>query len=210
MSARVDQRTLVLLRHAKAERAPGKADHDRELTPRGRRDARAVGQWLRDAADTGLLPSGALDLVLCSTSERTSQTLDAVREGGGSVKETLFDERIYDAGADGLLGLLRDVPDSVGTVLMIGHAPGIPGLATALLQDRGGSADRADRDDPDGDDPDGEDPDGGDPDVASTDAAERVSHGFPTCGLAVLELRDRWASLAPETASLRAFVVPRG
>ncbi len=192
MSARVDQRTLVLLRHAKAERAPGKADHDRELTPRGRRDARAVGQWLRDAADTGLLPSGALDLVLCSTSERTSQTLDAVREGGGSVVKTHFDERIYDAGADGLLGLLRGVPDSVSTVLMIGHAPGIPALATALLRDRGGSTDRAD------------------PDVASPDAAERVSQGFPTCGLAVLELRERWASLAPETAHLRAFVVPRG
>lgn len=197
MSARVDQRTLVLLRHAKAEQVRGKADHDRELTPRGRRDARAVGQWLRDAADTGLLPSGALDLVLCSTSERTSQTLDAVREGGGSVRETLFDERIYEAGADGLLGVLRDVPDSVSTVLMIGHAPGIPALATALRRGRDRSTE-------------GVDPDEADIDEAGTETAKRVSQGFPTCGLAVLELRDRWASLAPETAYLRAFVVPRG
>src|SRR5665647_1584015 len=36
------ERTLLLLRHAKAEQAPGKPDHERKLAPRGRKDARAV------------------------------------------------------------------------------------------------------------------------------------------------------------------------
>src|SRR5665811_2327735 len=152
------ERTLLLLRHAKAEQAPGKPDHDRKLAPRGRKDARAVGEWLRDAAHAGGLPSSVVDLTLCSTSERTRQTLDAVCAGGASIKEARFDTRIYDGSAASLMDVLREVPDSVSTVLMIGHAPGIPVLATALARDGDGS----------------------------TDAAERLSQGFPTCALAVL------------------------
>ncbi len=177
MTRSTSERTLILLRHAKAEQVQGKVDHDRELAPRGRRDARAVGQWLSDPSH-----AVALDLVLCSTSERTRQTLDGVCAGGAFVKDRRFDERIYDASAAGLLDVLREVPDSVSNVLLIGHGPGIPVLATALSQDGAGSA----------------------------DAIDRMSQGFPTSGLAVLGFEGRWAALAPETAQLRDFVVPRG
>src|SRR5665647_1076830 len=175
-------RTLLLLRHAKAEHVPGKSDHDRKLARRGRKDARAVGEWLREAAQAGGLPSSVFDLALCSTSERTRQSLDAACAGGAGVKDARFDERIYHASAASLIDVLREVSDSVNTVLLIGHAPGIPVLATALAQDGAGS----------------------------TDAAERLSQGFPTCGLAVLGFEGRWAELAPGTAYLQAFVVPRG
>ena len=183
MTTPTSERTLILLRHAKAEQVQGKVDHDRELAPRGLRDARAVGQWLRGGKWLSH-PSQAvvLDLVLCSTSERTRQTLDAACAGAAFVKDRRFDERLYDASAAGLLGVLREVPDSVSNVLMIGHGPGIPVLATALSQDGAGSA----------------------------DAIDRMSQGFPTSGLAVLGFEGRWAALAPETAQLRDFVVPRG
>jgi phosphohistidine phosphatase len=133
--------------------------------------------WLSD-------PSHAVlhELALCSTSERTRQTLDGIRAGGASAGDTRFDERIYDASAAGLLELLREVPDSVSAVLMIGHAPGIPVLATSLARN----------------------------DSGSTDVLDRLSRGFPTSGLAVLEFDGHWAELAPETAHLRDFVVPRG
>jgi phosphohistidine phosphatase len=168
--------TLLLLRHAKAEHVQGKPDHDRGLAPRGRRDARAVGVWISDPARAAVL-----DLVLCSTSERTRQTLDGVLAGGACAKDTRFDERIYDASAAGLLDVLREVPDAVNALLMIGHAPGIPVLATALAHD----------------------------DSGSTDVIDRLSLGFPTSALAVLEFEGRWATLAPETAYLRDFVVPQ-
>lgn len=192
MGSLTSQRTLLLLRHAKAEQGPGMLDHDRELTPRGRKDARAVGEWLRDAGQIGseatlapqsaVLPSGAIDLVLCSTSRRTRQTLDEVRAGGVSVKETRFDERIYTAGATGLLDVLLEVPDAVKTVLMIGHGPGVPMLAAALARE----------------------------DDTSADASERLAESFPTAGTAVFGLEAGWSSLAPDTAYLREFVVPRG
>ena len=171
------ERTLLLLRHAKARHQEATPDHDRELASRGRDDSRAVGQWLSD-------PSRALapDLVICSTSERTRQTLVGLLAGGVSVGEVLFDERVYDAGATSLLDVLLAVPDSVMTVLMIGHAPGIPMLASGLALNAAGS----------------------------NDALERLSKGFPTSGLAILGLEGGWAGLSPETAYLREFVVPRG
>jgi phosphohistidine phosphatase len=173
----MNARTLILDRHAKAEHVRGKPDHDRELTPRGGRDARALGQWLSD-------PSRAfvLDLVLCSTSQRTRQTLEAVQAGGATVKEVCFDARIYDASAAQLLDVVREVPDSVNTLLIVGHAPGIPVLATALALD----------------------------DDRSTDVVERISRAFPTSAVAILTFEGRWAELAPESAYLQDFVVPRG
>jgi len=171
------ERTLLLLRHAKAQSTQGTPDHDRELAPRGRADARAVGQWLSD-------PSRALapDLVICSTSERTRQTLEGLLASGASLREMLFDQRVYDAAAASLLDVLLEVPDSVSTVLMIGHAPGIPMLASMLALDGTGS----------------------------TEALERLSGGFPTSGLAILGFEGGWGALAPEKAHLREFVVPRG
>jgi phosphohistidine phosphatase len=171
------ERTLTLVRHAKAEHVQGKPDPDRELAPRGRRDAHAIGAWLSD-------PSHAVvhDLVLCSTSERTRQTLDGINTGGASARDTRFDERIYDASAASLLEVLREVPDTVSAVLMIGHAPAIPVLATSLAHN----------------------------DSGSTDVLDRLSLGFPTSGVAILGFDGRWAELAPETAYLRDFVVLRG
>ena len=177
MTTPTAQRSLLLLRHAKAEQTQGRPDHDRELAPRGRDDARLVGRWLGD-------PSRAVtpDLVICSTSERTRQTLEGLVAGGASVGEVRFDERIYDASSASLLDVLLEVQDSIDSVLLIGHAPGVPMLAAALAMD----------------------------DAGSTEALERLSTSFPTCGLAILGFEGRWAALTPETAHLREFVVLRG
>ena len=172
-----DERTLILARHAKAEHVQGKPDHDRELTPRGGRDARAIGQWLSDSSHAVVV-----DLVLCSTSQRTRQTLEGLLAGGAAVKDVRFDARIYDASAARLLDVLRETPDSATTVLVIGHAPGIPVLATALAGD----------------------------DARSIDLVEQISRAFSTAALAVLESEGRWAELAPESALLRDVVVARG
>jgi len=61
-------RTLLLLRHAKSDYPPGVADHERPLAPRGEREAKLAGNWLRAHA-----PS--VDAVLCSTATRTRETL---------------------------------------------------------------------------------------------------------------------------------------
>ena len=60
-------KTLVLLRQAKSAWPDGVADHERPLAKRGRRDAPAVGRWLRDHE---LTPQVAL----VSSARRTVET----------------------------------------------------------------------------------------------------------------------------------------
>ena len=127
-------RTLVLLRHAKAERINDRTDLERPLTERGHRDAGAAGAWL---ATQELRP----DLVLCSPAIRTRQTwhdvavalAEADPAGGGP--EVRYEAALYDAGRTELVDLLRAVPDSVGTVLVVGHNPTVSDVSVLLRPD---------------------------------------------------------------------------
>ncbi|MCI4063533.1 histidine phosphatase family protein [Micromonospora sp. R77] len=140
---RTQERTLVLLRHAKAEQSPGTPDAERRLTARGHADAAAAGAWL---ARHALLP----DVVLCSAARRTRQTWHGVAlgmtgsppEGGpaGSSPLVRYEPAAYEASPEQLLELVRSVSPTVGTVLLVAHNPGIS-LLSALLD-----PDRADQD----------------------------------------------------------------
>lgn len=112
-------RTLVLLRHATAGSAA--RDSERPLTPAGERDAIAVGRWIRDA-----LPR--IDAVLCSTALRTRQTLTAVAVDA----PTSYVDDLYGAAVDDILAAVAEVAGSVRTLLVVGHAPGIPATASEL------------------------------------------------------------------------------
>jgi phosphohistidine phosphatase len=68
---------LLLLRHAKAERAsPGESDHERVLAARGREDSATMGRIMAERIEGN--PDEALDCVLCSSSQRTRQTWELV------------------------------------------------------------------------------------------------------------------------------------
>ncbi|MCL5446241.1 MAG: histidine phosphatase family protein [Actinobacteria bacterium] len=116
---------LMLLRHAKSTwDDPGLLDHDRPLTSRGRKAATRIGDHLRKE---GIQP----DLVLCSSSVRTRQTLEQLRLDGGI--ETVFDDSLYRASASDMIRYLGRTGDGALSVLMIGHNPGISDLATVLV-----------------------------------------------------------------------------
>ena len=124
-------RTLVLLRHAKAETPGEQPDFDRALTRNGEADADAAGSWL---ADQGLRP----DLVLCSSATRTRQTWHGVAIAMAQVQpdaaapEVHFELDLYDGGRTELIDLLRAVPDEVGTVLVVGHNPTVSDVSILL------------------------------------------------------------------------------
>jgi phosphohistidine phosphatase len=136
----VARRTLVLLRHAKAEQpAADGPDVDRPLSARGRADAAAAGAWL---ARQALLP----DVVICSTAVRTRQTWHNVQlgstgtppEGGpaGSAPAVRYEPDAYEAHPEDLLSLVRRVVPSAAIVLLVAHNPGIS-LLSELLDPRG-------------------------------------------------------------------------
>ncbi len=128
----------------------------------------------------GLIP----DLVLCSSSMRTRQTWEQMVsgvEGLGDV-EVEHDRRIYGTESEELLQVLTEAPEDAGTVVMVGHAPGIPDLVADLA----------------------------DADTSSDNALEALGDGFSTMACAVLELDADWADVAAHGARLVMVETPRG
>lgn len=117
-------RTLVVMRHSKAEQA-GPTDAERELAPHGRADAAAAGRWL---AEQGMRP----DQALVSAATRALQTWEAVAEGTGWSLEPTLDRGLYTADPDTVLDLLRALDDDCRTAIVIGHNPTMGSLAQIL------------------------------------------------------------------------------
>ena len=117
--------TLYLLRHAKSSWSDSSlTDHERPLAPRGERDAKRVAKHLRRLE---VRPA----LVLCSSAVRTRATAELILPAlAGAPLEV--EEGLYGAGSEALLERLRAVPESVASVLLIGHNPGLHELALTL------------------------------------------------------------------------------
>lgn len=164
---------LVLVRHAQAKDDNGAKDHDRALTERGLRDAAALGGWLKDV-------DVQAEETCCSTATRTRETWAAVVEASAIGAIVEHDSRIYNADPATLLEVLREVDRTVATVVMVGHAPGIPMLA-AMLADGQGEA----------------------------QALEQLERNYPTCTAALLEIEDDWSDLQAGGAQLRAVHTAR-
>jgi len=120
---------LILLRHAEAVPiAGGGDDRQRPLSPRGEQEAQAAGLWL---AAHGLLPQR----VLCSPTRRTNETTRlALAAIEGAPVPQVADE-IHDATPGELLVLL-DQHEDAGTVMLVGHNPGIERLVALLVEGR--------------------------------------------------------------------------
>jgi phosphohistidine phosphatase len=119
-------RRLLLLRHAKTERAePGERDRDRRLTARGRADAPVIGAYM---VRHRLGPNVALVSPVKRAEETWALVADAFKKSPRVVRE----ERIYNAGAATLMELIRAVRDAT-TLLVVGHNPGLHDLAVQLI-----------------------------------------------------------------------------
>ncbi len=164
---------LVLLRHAKAEHPASLDDQLRPLALAGRKQASEVGVAL---AAAGVVP----DVVLVSSAVRTRQTWDLVRAGLGLPAEAArLSDELYTAGVRALVGLLREVEESAGTVLVVGHEPTVSQTAAALA---GPGSDEA--------------------------AVAQVRVGVSTAAYSLLDVPGPWAELVPDAARLLRVVAP--
>lgn len=122
-------RRLWLLRHAKSSwDEPHLTDDERPLAARGRLAADALGRWVDQ---TGLRP----DLVLCSSARRARETLAAVLPGLGGDVSFEVESGLYTFSAEDLLARVRELPDEVGSVLLVGHNPAIADLIARLARE---------------------------------------------------------------------------
>jgi phosphohistidine phosphatase len=123
-------RTVLLLRHGKSSWADSTlADIERPLAPRGERASRQLAKYIRR---NRIQPA----LVLCSPSLRARQTLEAVAVSLGKRCAVEVVPQLYGASEEELLRQLQTLPESVSSVMLIGHNPGLHNLAL-LLASRG-------------------------------------------------------------------------
>jgi phosphohistidine phosphatase len=168
-------RQLLLLRHAKSSwDDPSVPDRERALSPRGHRAAAAMRQAMRRL---GLAP----DLVLVSPARRTRETLDALEPWDEApLIEPM--EVLYLAGAMRLLDIVRGVPETVRSVMVVGHNPGMHELA--VLLDKKGVA-------------------------ASPTAIGHLRAGYPAGALAEFNVPGGWSRLDTGGGQLVRFLRPR-
>ncbi len=118
-------RRLILMRHAKSSWAdPGQRDLDRPLNKRGRKAAALVGGWLKAG---GYLPEQALVSAARRAQETWAGVVTVVKPA-----PTTYVPELYHAAPEAMLAVLQAAPD-VGTVLLLGHQPGIGSFARRLL-----------------------------------------------------------------------------
>ncbi|MBA2127687.1 histidine phosphatase family protein [Hyphomicrobium methylovorum] len=165
--------SLALLRHAKSTWDNADLDDfDRPLNDRGRSAAPLMGEVLKSREFTP-------EVILCSSAKRTRETLD-LSNLGKSAANVVYDDQLYLTDTATLLSRLRSVDAENKVVLMIGHNPGLHGLARMLA----GTGDAK--------------------------SISRLEDKFPTAALALFRFpHSSWREIAPATGHLEAFITPR-
>jgi phosphohistidine phosphatase len=164
---------LMLLRHAKSSWPSGIQDAERPLSDRGEAAARLMGGYM---AHHSLTP----DRVLCSPARRTRDTWAGVSAQLPAHVDVVFDGRLYLAGRQGILSVIRDQDDAVHALLLIGHNPGLQEAAEWLIAS------------------------------GDVEQRERLREKFPTAGLAVIDFAlDTWSGVHELSGRLEHFVTPR-
>lgn len=165
----------------------GVPDHERPLAVRGQRALATMADYLKHRKGAAPRP----DLILCSSAVRTRQTLAGLIPAGriwGNPPPVRVEDGLYMAPSDTLIDRLRALPSDAGrdavpdpgTVMLIGHNPGLETLALALA------------------------------DSPDDDPVVRLAGKYPTGALARLDLAiDDWRDLRPGCGRLRLFITPR-
>jgi len=164
----------MIFRHAKAEKgAPGTRDRDRPLAARGLKDAPRMGAYM---AHHDLVPRHAL----VSPARRTRETWDGLAGALPSGIPVFYEDRLYDAGPEAILAVLKETSRAIRALIVVGHNPGLHETARLLIAS------------------------------GDVEARERLNEGLPTSALAVIDFAGNdWDKLHPRSGRLERFVTPR-
>ncbi|HEY9058592.1 MAG TPA: histidine phosphatase family protein [Aurantimonas sp.] len=126
MSAPTRSHRLYILRHAHSSWAlPGQRDHHRPLDARGRRQADRLARFI---AGKGY----RLDVVVCSTAKRASETYDRIRPGLDPGHREESSDALYALGVEAYYDAVRRQGDTEA-VLLVGHNPMIEAFTLSLI-----------------------------------------------------------------------------
>lgn len=123
--------TLFLCRHAKSSwDEPGISDKDRPLNARGKNDAPMMGRMLENREENP-------DLIISSPAERAFKTAKLISdELGYRQKDIIVDNRIYMAGIDDFIEVLKECRNKDKTIMIFSHNYGITDFANYICSSR--------------------------------------------------------------------------
>jgi len=170
-------KTIYLLRHAKSSwSGPETDDFDRPLNERGRRNAAEIGQYL---AKNDVRP----DVILCSVAARAQETLSIIRPFLPENQKIKIDKELYLASSETLRKYLENIDESVNSVMIVAHNPGLHELALML---------------------------GGRENIGTSALLNRVMLKFPTAAFATVGSEAHsWSKLSENKTKLTDFVCPK-
>lgn len=117
-------KTLVLLRHAKAETENELGDHLRALSAKGRTQAARLGELIRAETE--------VDTVLVSSALRTKETYRLLSAEEAEWPSGTSMDALYEAGPRELMDILGELPEDTTSVMVVGHEPTMSSLAHLL------------------------------------------------------------------------------
>ncbi len=117
---------LFLFRHGKSDwEAKFGSDHDRPLAERGRFAAINMGKHI---ARIKQVPQ----LILCSSSARTKQTLALAMDSGKWQSEVIYYRELYLAGVQEAVEVIRKQSDTASKLMIVSHEPMCSSLIAEL------------------------------------------------------------------------------
>jgi phosphohistidine phosphatase len=120
-------KTLLVMRHAKSDwGVVSGGDHERVLARRGIKAARRIGRFL---TESGMPP----DLVISSTAVRALTTAELAADAGKWSCEIAARRDFYASDPGRVLGVIHEIGNGVGRLLIAGHEPTWSTLVTWLI-----------------------------------------------------------------------------
>ena len=111
---------IYLLRHAESPMSSLIDDHSRPLSDTGKEDASTLAKYISDNKI-------CFDLTLCSTSDRTKETLTIIKDRSiDSFREINYLDELYNASKDKIHEVISRRTNQ--SILVVGHNPGISKL----------------------------------------------------------------------------------
>ena len=121
-----ENKTLILMRHAKSDWGDSSlSDHDRPLNQRGQRDAPRMARWLEEV-------DAVPDLILCSSAERTRQTVDLMTPVWDTSPTIAHSQSLYLGTPDSILRTIVVDGCDAEAVMVVAHNPGTAHLVCQL------------------------------------------------------------------------------
>ncbi len=169
-------KTIYLLRHAKSGWSESNTeDINRPLNEQGRQNAVQIGHHILNQK---IQP----DLILCSVATRAQETLSYIRPFFPEYQAIQTKETLYLAASETLLEHLMTLEETMNSVLILAHNPGLHELAIKL---------------------------GGRENFGTSEILNQVMQRYPSGALTTVQnTSERWINLNQSESTLIDFICP--